>query len=182
MVPEEHPSMATMFEHLEPHKMPTSTNVLSDLPIAPTVQAIVVDCITVVDPQVAPIIGDNAEMVMACPVESHAACPTHSKVIASVKPWPLSTCVAIVDIVLPTSHIRPAPIQVLAIAPLTEVESVLHKETMPISDFMARGCFSATCTRNCPPVASIGSPVPEQHPSMTTMFKHLKPHKMPSAA
>ena len=65
MVPEEHPSMAAMFEHLEPHKMPTSTNVLSDLPIAPTVQAIVVDCITVVDPQVAPIIGDNAEMVVA---------------------------------------------------------------------------------------------------------------------
>jgi len=86
MVPEEHPSMATMFEHLESHKMPASSHVLSDLPIAPTVQAIVVDCITVVDPQVAPIIRDNLEVVMTRLENSHAACPTHSKVIAAVKP------------------------------------------------------------------------------------------------
>jgi len=86
MVPEEHPGMATMFEHLESHKVPARSHVLSDLPIAPTVQAIVVDCVTIVDPQVASIIGNNAEMVMACPVESHAASPTYGKVIASVKP------------------------------------------------------------------------------------------------
>jgi hypothetical protein len=36
MVSEQHPSMATTLEHLKSHKVPSTTHMLSDLPIAPT--------------------------------------------------------------------------------------------------------------------------------------------------
>jgi hypothetical protein len=86
MIPEKHPSVATVFKHLKPYKMPPCTNVPSRVPAAPSVQAIVVDRVTIVEPEVAPIIRYNLEVVMTCLENSHAACPTHSKVIASVKP------------------------------------------------------------------------------------------------
>jgi hypothetical protein len=35
MVSEQHPSMATTLEHLKSHKVPTTTHMLPDLPIAP---------------------------------------------------------------------------------------------------------------------------------------------------
>ena len=96
MVPEEHAGMATMLKHLKPYKMPPCTNVPSGVPGTPPVQAIVVDRVSVVEPEVAPIIRDNLEMVITCLENSHAACPTHGEVIVSVEPWPPSTCVAIV--------------------------------------------------------------------------------------
>ena len=75
---------------------------------------------------------------------------------------------------------RPSTVQVLASASLTEVEDILHEETSAICDLI-RDMASATCAHNTPTVASIVTPVPEQHPCMTAMLKHLKPHKMPSA-
>jgi hypothetical protein len=48
-------------------------------------QAIVVNCVSVVDPQLAPIIGNNAEIIMPSSENSQAPCPTHGKVIASSK-------------------------------------------------------------------------------------------------
>jgi hypothetical protein len=63
--------------------MPATADVPSGLSIAPTVQTVIVDCVLVVNPQLAAIIGDNAEMVMSCPEDSQAACPTHSEVITS---------------------------------------------------------------------------------------------------
>jgi hypothetical protein len=74
-----------MFKHLEPYEMPPCANVPSGVTSAPSVQAIVVDSVSVVEPEVAAIIRDNLEVVMPCLENSHAACPTHSKVIASVK-------------------------------------------------------------------------------------------------
>jgi hypothetical protein len=65
--------------------MPPATNVPSGLPIAPAVQAVIVNCVLVVEPQLAAIIRDYAEMVMSCPENSQAACPTHSEVITSRK-------------------------------------------------------------------------------------------------
>ena len=53
---------------------------------------------SIVDEEPAAIIGDNAKAVMASPVDSDAACPTHSEVIASVETWPIATCVAIVHV------------------------------------------------------------------------------------
>ena len=95
-VPEQHPSMATTLKHFESYKMPPSAKMARSLTIAPTVQAIIVDCVPVVDPQLAAIIGVNAKTVMACPEDSQATCPTHSKVITSGETRPSSTCVAVV--------------------------------------------------------------------------------------
>jgi hypothetical protein len=83
MVPEEHASMTTTLKHLKSDQRPPSTHMRSGLSVAPTVQAIVVNRVPVVDPQLAPIIRDDAKMVMACPENSQAACPSNSEVIAS---------------------------------------------------------------------------------------------------
>ena len=97
MVPEQHPCMTTTLEHLKPHKTPAATNMPSGRSTAPTVQAIIVNGVSVVNPQLATIIGDKLEVVMASPEDSQAACPTYSEVIASSKARPFATCVAIVD-------------------------------------------------------------------------------------
>ena len=65
MVPEQHASMPALLKHLKPHHVPATPHVPSSLTIAPTVQAIIVDGVSIVEPQLAPIIGDNAEMVVA---------------------------------------------------------------------------------------------------------------------
>jgi hypothetical protein len=56
MVPEEHASMAAALKHLQSYQMPTGTHMRSGLSIAPAMQAVVVNCVSVVDPQLAPII------------------------------------------------------------------------------------------------------------------------------
>jgi hypothetical protein len=172
MVPEQHPSMATTFKHFKSNKVPPSANVSSDLPIAPAMQAIVIDCVPIVDPQLAPIIGYDAEMIMASPEDPHAASPTNSKVIASGETRPFATCVAVVNIVFPSSHIGLAPVQVLTPATLAKVEGIFHEETMAICDGMLAVSL-ATCTHNNPSIASIRPMIPEKHASMTTMFEHL---------
>jgi hypothetical protein len=139
-------------------------------------QAIIVDCVSIVEPQLAPIIGVNLEMVTACPEDSQAASPTHSEVITSRKSGPLAACVAIVNSVFPTSHVRTATVQVLATSTLTKVEDIFSEETMTIRDAMR---LSATCARNNPPVSSVRAMVPEKHTGMTTTLKHLNSHKMP---
>jgi hypothetical protein len=171
--------MATMLKHLKPYEMPPCTNVPSGMPGAPSVQSIVIDRVSVVEPEVAAIIRDNLEVVVACFENSHAACPTHSEVIASVEPWPPSTRVAIVHGMSPSCHVWLATIQVLAIASLTEVESVLPEESSAVCDLMC-GVASATRAHDHPTVASIVTPVPEQHPCVAAVLKHLQPDKMPS--
>ena len=64
VIPEEHASMATAFKHLQSDQMPTRTHMRSGLSIAPAMQAIVIDCVSVVDPQLAPIIRNNAKIIM----------------------------------------------------------------------------------------------------------------------
>ena len=90
--------MTAALEHLKPHEMPATFNVPVGLAIAPSVTAVVVDRVSIVDPEITAIIRDNAETVMASPVEPHAACPTHSKVIAPCKTTPFATGIAIIHI------------------------------------------------------------------------------------
>ena len=97
MVPEEHPRMTTTLKHLKSHQMPPSANAPSGHTIAPAMQAIVVDCVPIVNPQLAPIIRVNAEVVRAFPEDPQAACPTHGEVISASKTGPSATCIAIVD-------------------------------------------------------------------------------------
>jgi hypothetical protein len=179
MVPEKHPSMTTTLEHLKSHKPPPSTHMWPGLSIAPAMQAIVVNCVTIVDPQLAAIIGDDAKMVVASSEDPHPACPTSGEVITASEARPSAACVAIVHIMLPAGHVRPAIVQVLASATLTKVISILPKETMAISGF-GGNVAPATCTYNCPTVPSVGAMVSEQHPSVATTLEHLKSHKMPT--
>ena len=98
MVPEKHASMTTTLEHLKSHKMPPCTNMPSGVAGAPSVQAIIVNGISIVNPELASIIRDNLEVVVTCPEDSESASPTHSEVIASMESRPFSTRVAIVHI------------------------------------------------------------------------------------
>ena len=100
MVSEENPCMTTTLKHLESHQTPTSAHMRSGLSVAPTVQTIIVDCVAIVNPQLATIIGNNAEMVMACPEDSQAACPAHCEMIPSAITRPIASCVAIVYILM----------------------------------------------------------------------------------
>jgi hypothetical protein len=55
-VPEKHTRVTTMLKHLKPNKMPSTTEVPRGLPITPTMQTIVVDRVTVGNPQLASIV------------------------------------------------------------------------------------------------------------------------------
>jgi hypothetical protein len=125
-IAEKHTGSATMFKMFKPTKMPSSTLMPMSLPIAPTVTAIVVDGVTIVNEQIASIIGNNAESVVATPEESCARRPPYCKMIASVETWPSATSIPIVHIMSPSSHIRSPPIQILTVTALTKVEDILH--------------------------------------------------------
>ena len=88
--------MPALLKHLKPHHVPATTHVPSSLTIAPAVQAIIVNCVSIVEPQLAPIIRNNAEMVMACPEDSQSACPAHSEVVFFSETGPFATCIAVV--------------------------------------------------------------------------------------
>jgi hypothetical protein len=72
-VPEQHPSMTSALEHLKSQSMCSIAKMLGGFAIAPTMQTVVVDCISIVDPQLASIIGDNAEAVVASPSDSQGS-------------------------------------------------------------------------------------------------------------
>jgi hypothetical protein len=172
MVPEQHPRMSTMLKHLKSHQTPTSANLPSGHSTSPAMEAVVVDCVSVVYPQLAPIIGDKLEVIAAAFEDSHAPCPAHSEMITSPEARPSATCVAIIHHTAPASHVRSAAIQVLTPTPLTKVENILAEETSAISGAME--CLSlATRAYNSPSVSSIWTMVPEEHPSMTSTFEHL---------
>jgi len=179
-VPEQHAGVTPTLKHLESHKTPSTTKTPGGLPVAPTMQAIVVNCVSIVDPQLTSIVRVNAEAVIASLEDSQAACPTNGEVISPSESGPSATCVFIIDVVLPTSHVRSAIVQVLAPPALTKVEDILPEETSAISD--ANSMLLAFCTRDNPSVSSIGTMVPEENPSMTTTLKHLNSHKMPPCA
>jgi hypothetical protein len=51
--------MTTTLKHFKSHNTPSSAKVPSGLAITPTVQAVVVDCEPVVNPELASIVGVN---------------------------------------------------------------------------------------------------------------------------
>ena len=95
-VPEMDACMASALEHFKPDKAPSSSKMSVSLSIAPAVQAIVVNRVAIVHPQLASIVGVNAEAVAARSEDSHAACPTHSKVVTATETGPIAICVTIV--------------------------------------------------------------------------------------
>ena len=97
MIPEEHPSITTTLKELKSHKTPPATNIPSGHSTAPAVQAIVVNRVSIIEPQLASIIGDELEVVTAALEDSQTTSPTHCKVIATSEPRPFATCVTIVN-------------------------------------------------------------------------------------
>ena len=96
MIPEEHPSMTTTLEELKSHETPSTTNVPSGHSSTPAVQAIIVNGVPIVDPQLASVIRDELEVVTAAPEDSQPTSPTHCKVVSTSESWPSATCVAVV--------------------------------------------------------------------------------------
>ena len=78
----------------------------------------------------------------------------------------------------PASKIRSATVQVLTTTSLAKVESIFHEEAMTICDGIIADATAAS-THNSPSVPSIGTVIPEKHPSMTSTLEHLESHKTP---
>jgi hypothetical protein len=68
-VPQQHASMPTTFKHFKPYQTPSCMKVLGGLAVSPAMQAIVVDCVSVINPQLASIIRDDTEPVMTTLVD-----------------------------------------------------------------------------------------------------------------
>ena len=112
------------------------------LAIASTMQAIIVDRVAIVKPQLAAFIKDNADPMRATPEDSQAACPTDSKVMTSGNTRPSTTCIAVVHIKLPSSQVLSAIVQVLATAALPKKGNLLEK-TMRVSGARGTKMFRA---------------------------------------
>jgi hypothetical protein len=124
--------MTTMFKHFNSDEVP-SANTPRSFPIAPTMQAIIVDRVTVINPKLASIVRNDAETIVAFPEKSHTTCPTGSEVIISSEARPSAPGVPVVNRVTPTSHVGPAMIQILAPTTLAKVEGIFHEQTSTIS-------------------------------------------------
>merc|ERR1711912_3873 len=59
------PMMATTFEHLHPHHDPSCPDVPRGFAIPPAVEAIIVDGVPIIDPQLGSIVGNEREPVTA---------------------------------------------------------------------------------------------------------------------
>jgi hypothetical protein len=62
--------MPTTFKHLKSYKAPWTAKMPVSFSIAPAMATIVVDRVTVVHEQIAPIVGDEAESIVANPEDS----------------------------------------------------------------------------------------------------------------
>jgi hypothetical protein len=121
-------------------------------------QTIVVDCISIVDPQLAAVVRYDAEDEMPRPINSHPASPAHGKMITTGKSRPPTTCVLVIYNMFPACHLRPATIEILASTALTKVKCILSEVTMTI---LRVPRLIATCTHKNPSVSGITPPVPE---------------------
>jgi hypothetical protein len=130
--------VTTTLKHLDFNAMRPSPKVFDCHPIAPTMQAIIIDGVPIVDPQLAPIVRNNAEVVIACPADSQPACPTHSKVITSSETRPLAVCVTVIDRPDSASHVRSATVKVLTTATLSEIVNPFHKARATVKVFGAK--------------------------------------------
>jgi hypothetical protein len=167
--------MTTMFKHFNSDEVP-SANTPRSFPIAPTMQAIIVDRVTVANPQLASIIRDDAESIIPRSEKSHTTSPTSGKVITSRKMRPSSICVPVVHYTSPTSHVRPSATQTRASTTLAEVERIQPVNTITIHSAVATKAFGA---RDSPSISCVGSTVPKQHTSRTTTFEKFHSHNMP---
>merc|ERR1719183_1939191 len=105
--------MTTTFEHLRPHQPPATVHEPATLPTAPAMEAVVVDGVPVVDPQLGTIVGADHKRVPAPVVDANTASPAHGEVVGTFESRPFATCVAVVDVVSPPRHLRPPAMKIL---------------------------------------------------------------------
>jgi hypothetical protein len=177
-VSQKHASSSTMLKHLKSYVMPSPTEMLCGFSIAPAMQSIIIDRVPTIYPQLASVVRNNGKPVMACAVDSHLCCPAHSEVISAAEARPSATCVPIVDVMAPTSHIRSATIQIWATTSLAEVKGILHEEAMPICNAMASNS-PATRSHSHPSIGCVRTSISEEHASMPTAFEHFNSYKAP---
>jgi hypothetical protein len=151
-------------------------------------QTIIIDCVPVIDPQLASIIRDDAKPVMACSSDCQGTHPAYRKVITSCEAAPLATSVAIIHHLDSASHVGLAAGQVLTATALPKVENMLHPRATRDSSRLlpaatafapATGSAFALGTYNDPSISSVRAMIPEKHPCSTTALKELNSHKTP---
>jgi hypothetical protein len=125
--------MTTMFKRFDSNQAPSSMNVPLCHTAAPTMQTIIVDAVTIVNPQLAAVVRDKLEMIPTASEDSHPGSPSHSKVIMTGKSRPSAAGVPVVNIMFPTLHIWPSTVQILTSTTLTEVEDIVPEKTMAIN-------------------------------------------------
>jgi hypothetical protein len=143
--------MTTVLKHLQSYKMPSSSLMAIGLAITPSVQAIIVDCVPVINPQLASIIRNDAESVTTCTEDPYTACPPRRKMISPAKTTPIASCVRMVHYLAPACHIRPATRQFGASTTLPKIEAVFPEEPMAINGAMLHEPFT-TGAHDCPSV------------------------------
>jgi hypothetical protein len=179
-VPPKHAGGTTMLEMLKPATMPSATKVPISFAVAPAMTAIVVDRVTIVDEQIASIIRNNAVSIVACPEDSEVARPANRKMITTTETRPISSCIPVVYIMFPPSHLRSATVQVLKMTTLPKIEGILHEQAIAVGGAI-RGDTPATCQHWHPSVPAVRAMVSEKYSSMTTALKKLHSSKTPSS-
>jgi hypothetical protein len=96
--------MTTMFKHLQSHEAPTSTKMLGGFAIPPAMQTVIVDRVSIVNPQLTSIIRNDAVSVMPSPEDPCSSCPPHSKMITSAETLPIAACIPVIHVMFPTSQ------------------------------------------------------------------------------
>jgi hypothetical protein len=172
-----------MLKHLESYKMPSGAHMTSTFSVPPTMQAVIVDCVPIVQPELASVIGNDAESVMTGAEDSVATCPTHSKVIVSMESRPFTTCVPIVYQLTPSRKAGPTTVHVRTTTTLAEVECILHEDAMAVVNWISSvspAGMLTVCTCDPPSISSVTTLVSEKHASMAAVFKHFNSHHAPA--
>jgi hypothetical protein len=162
--------MPTTLKELKPEKPLATTHALVGLVVSQAMEPVVVHSVTVVQVEIAAVIGNKRKPVTASPTDRQVTGPTTRKVVTMRDAWPIAACIAIDNTAHDPWHGRSA-IQVRDVPHSSDVVDLLLETTATqVPDCISR--------HNHHPVACVSSPVPEDHASTATLLEHLKPHMM----
>jgi hypothetical protein len=158
-----------MLKHFQPERAPPTVKELSSHTSSHAVQAIIIDCESVVNPELAAIIRRDRQPVGTTPFDDHGATPTNSEMISSEETWPSARSGSVVHPTDSTSRPCTAATQIRAASTLTEIEDFFPNA------HTANGLWSShSCIRyNGHSVTGVATPVSEYHACPTATFKHF---------
>jgi hypothetical protein len=171
---ETHASSTTSLEHLEPQVMRS----LMVVPVAcaspHAVAAIVIHNLVAVNPEFTAIVRLDPEMVRATVFHRQHTSPAHCKVVSHAEAWPIATRAAIPHLWDGARQTRSTTLQVLQLAALTEIESLLFETAA--RRFARR--LHYRCINMLPSVVRVWTMILEFHASSTTSLEHLESQSM----